>query len=171
MALLALVGTAALSGPRPAPPPPPPPPSTTTSAAPAPQEVEVNEILTDLNAVDTAEGLVVPLPEQVLFDFNRADVRDDARVTLAKVAAVLAFYGDAQVEVQGHTDDEGTDRYNQGLSERRANAVRDHLVTTAHVPAERLIVRAYGESRPVAPNDTEENRQRNRRVQVVVLGR
>lgn len=168
MALLALVGTAALSGPRPA---APPPPSTTTSAAPAPQEVEVNEILTDLNAVDTDEGLVVPLPEQVLFDFNRADVRDDARVTLAKVAAVLAFYGDAQVEVQGHTDDEGTDRYNQGLSERRANAVRDHLVTTAHVAAERLIVRAYGESRPVAPNDTEENRQRNRRVQVVILGR
>lgn len=169
MALLALVGTAALPGPRP---PPPPPVVTTTTTAPAPAvEAQVQEILTDLNAVEREEGLVLPLPERVLFDFNRADVREDAKATLAKVAEVIAFYATAQVEVQGHTDDEGTDQYNQGLSERRANAVREYLIGAAGVAAERIVVKAYGESQPVAPNDSEENRQRNRRVEVVILGR
>ena len=166
-ALLALVSTAALPGPRLPPPRPLPAPTTTAPAGAA----EVKEILTDLNAESTEEGLVVPLPEQVLFDFNRADVREDAKGTLDKVAQVIGFYGDAQVEVQGHTDDVGADQYNQGLSERRANAVRDQLVTVNGLATERFVVKAYGESRPVAPNDGEENRQRNRRVEVVILGR
>lgn len=169
VALLALVSTAALPGPRPPPPRPLPAPTTTTTAPAG--EAEVEQILTDLKAESTEQGLVVPLPEQVLFDFNRADVREDAKATLAKVAQVVGFYADAQVEVQGHTDDVGADQYNQGLSERRANAVRDHLVTVNAIAHERLVVMAYGESRPVAPNDSEENRQRNRRVEVVILGR
>lgn len=170
VALLALVSTAALPGPRPPPPRPLPPPTTTTTTAPA-GEAEVKQILTDLKAENTEQGLVVPLPEQVLFDFNRADVREDAKPTLAKVSQVVGFYADAQVEVQGHTDDIGAEEYNQALSEGRANAVRDHLVTVNAIPPERLVVKAYGESRPVAPNDSEENRQRNRRVEVVILGR
>ncbi|HUR17797.1 MAG TPA: OmpA family protein [Acidimicrobiales bacterium] len=169
VALLALVGTAAIPGPRPPEPRPLPAPTTTTTTRAG--EEEVKQILTDLNATNSEQGLVVPLPEQVLFDFNSAEVRPDASATLAKVAQVVGFYGDAQVEVQGHTDDVGTDQYNQGLSERRANAVRDHLVTVSGIPPERLVVKAYGESRPVAPNDSEENRQRNRRVEVVILGR
>ena len=170
VALVALVSTAALPGPRPPPPRPLPPPATTTTTTVPTREAEVKEILTDLNATQSAQGLVVPLPESVLFDFNKADVRPDAAATLDKVAQVVGFYATAQVEVQGHTDDIGTDQFNQGLSERRANAVRDHLITVNAVPGERLVVKAYGESRPVAPNDSEENRQRNRRVEVVILG-
>lgn len=169
VALLALVSTAALPGPRPAALRPLPAPTTTTTEPAG--ETEVKQILTDLEAEATEQGLVVPLPEQVLFDFNRAEVREDAKATLAKVAQVVGFFAGAQVEVQGHTDDVGSDQYNQDLSERRANAVRDHLVAVEGIPPERLVVRAFGESRPVAPNDSEQGRQRNRRVEVVILGR
>ena len=169
VALLALLSTAASPGPRPIPPRPLPAPTTTTTVPT--REAEVKQILTDLNAQQSEEGLVVPLPEQVLFDFNKAEVRPDATPTLDKVAQVVGFYAGAQVEIQGHTDDVGTDQFNQGLSERRANAVRDHLIGVNGIPAESLVVKAFGESRPVAPNDSEANRQRNRRVEVVILGR
>lgn len=168
MAVLAVVAIAALPGPRPAPAQPLPPPVVTT-VAPTAAEKEVKQILTDLNATQSAQGLVVPLPEQVLFDFNKADIRPDAAATLDKVAQVVAFYATNQVEVQGHTDDVGTDQFNQGLSERRANAVRTYLLNASGVDPGRLVVKAYGESRPVAPNDSAENRQRNRRVEVVIL--
>lgn len=170
VALLALVGTAATPGPRPAPPRPLPAAATTTTTAAAPGAAEVEEILTDLNATQSDQGLVLPLPEQVLFDFDSAEVRADAAATLGQVAEVVAFYAGARVEVQGHTDDVGTDRFNQSLSERRANAVRDQLITVSGIAPDRLVVKAYGESRPVAANDTEANRQRNRRVEVVIIG-
>jgi OOP family OmpA-OmpF porin len=74
------------------------------------------------------------------------------------------------VEVAGHTDSVGTDQYNQGLSERRANSVRDYLVEQG-VRASRLTAVGYGENRPVATNDTADGRQENRRVELVVLDR
>jgi len=70
--------------------------------------------------------------------------------------------------VAGHTDSVGTDSYNQGLSERRANAVKDYL-TAQGIKASRLTARGYGESRPVASNDTDEGRAENRRVELIVL--
>ena len=164
-ALLVLVSTAALPGPRPLPVRPLPATPTTVPS----REAEVKEILTDLNATTSEQGLVLPLPEHVLFDFDRAEVRQDATPTLDKVAQVVRFYAAAQVEIQGHTDDVGTDEFNQGLAQRRAEAVRNHLVGVNGVPGERLVVRSYGELRPVVPNDTEVNRQRNRRVEVVIL--
>ncbi len=169
VALLALVSTAAMPGPRPPAPRPLPAPTTTTTAKAGAEEVK--EILTDLNAQSTDQGLVVPLPEQVLFDFNSAEVRDDAKATLDKVAQVIGFYSDALVEIQGHTDDRGTDEYNLDLSQRRADAVRDYLVAVRAINPDMLMARAFGKAQPVAPNDTEENRQRNRRVEVVILGR
>jgi OOP family OmpA-OmpF porin len=72
--------------------------------------------------------------------------------------------------VAGHTDSVGTDQYNQGLSERRANSVRDYLVEQG-VRASRLTAVGYGENRPVATNDTADGRQENRRVELVVLDR
>jgi outer membrane protein OmpA-like peptidoglycan-associated protein len=74
------------------------------------------------------------------------------------------------VEVGGHTDSVGSEAYNQGLSERRADAVRDYLMSKG-VKASRLTARGYGESRPVASNDTEEGRAENRRVELVVIER
>ena len=171
LALVALVSTAGIPGPVPAPPVPAAAPVASPSPEPEkPGAAEVKQILTDLEAVDTDEGLVVALPEQVLFDFNQADLRSDAQATLAKVAQVIGFYTEARVEIQGHTDDVGEEAYNQGLSERRAAAVREHLSTVAGVAAERLVALGYGESRPAVPNDSDESRQRNRRVEVVIVG-
>lgn len=171
VALLALVSTAALPGPPPPPPRPvPAPAATTTTAAPPPEPAEVTRIIDDLDAVQSQAGLVVPLPERVLFDFDRAEIRDDARPTLEKVATLLAYYGRASVEVRGHTDDVGDEAFNLALSGRRATAVRDHLVGVSGIPPERFVVRALGESEPLVPNDSEEHRQQNRRVEVVVRG-
>ncbi|HVM06815.1 MAG TPA: OmpA family protein [Acidimicrobiales bacterium] len=171
VALLAVVSTAALPGPpATAPPPVPPPPAVTTTSAPPAQPAEVQQIIDDLDAVESAAGLVVPLPERVLFDFDKAEVRDDAKPTLEKVATLLAYYGGSKVEVRGHTDDVGEPEFNLALSGRRAAAVRDYLVGVSGVTAERFVVKALGETEPLVPNDSAEHRQQNRRVEVVVLG-
>lgn len=173
VALVALVSTAAQPGPVPPPPAPAaaPIPSPSPSPSPAAGEAEVKQILTDLEAEDTDKGLVVRLPEQVLFDFNHADLRADAAATLDKVAQVIGFYTEATVEVQGHTDDVGEAAYNQRLSEARAGTVRDRLSAIAAVSPDRFVITGFGESQPLAPNDSDENRQRNRRVEVVLVGR
>jgi outer membrane protein OmpA-like peptidoglycan-associated protein len=169
VALLAVISTAALPGPPTVAPPPVPPPSVTTTSAP-PQPAEVQQIIDDLDAVESDAGLVVPLPERVLFDFEKAEVRDDAKPTLEKVATLLGYYGGSNVEVRGHTDDVGEPEFNLALSGRRATAVRDYLVGVSSVAAERFVVKALGETEPLVPNDSEEHRQQNRRVEVVVLG-
>jgi len=119
--------------------------------------------LADLGAVRTAEGLVVTLPERVLFAFDDDVVRPDAAATLDRIAAVLAGTPDAAVAVRGHTDRTGDDAYNQDLSERRAAAVAAALVARG-TPASRLTAEGYGEQRPVGPDDAAD-----RRVEVVVL--
>jgi OOP family OmpA-OmpF porin len=89
---------------------------------------------------------------------------------LNQAAALLQKHERVVVEVAGHTDSKGSEEYNQGLSERRANAVKDYL-NSKGVRASRLTARGYGESRPVASNDTDEGRAENRRVELIVLDR
>ena len=170
LALVALVSPAAAPGPV----PPAPLPASAPGASPSPEPdpaaaAEVQQLLTDLDAVDTDKGLVLPLPEQVLFDFNSADLRPDAEPTLAKVAQLIGFYTKTRVEFQGYTDDIGDDDYNLRLSELRAAAVRDRLRGASETP-ELFVATGFGETRPVAPNDSDDNRQRNRRVEVVLVG-
>lgn len=115
-----------------------------------------------------ARGLVVNLSD-VLFDFGKADLRPDARESLAKVAGVLLGYPlPAQLTIEGHTDSVGSDEANMALSERRANAVRDYLIASGIGPDMIVSTRGYGKSRPLASNDTEEGRSRNRRVEIIV---
>jgi outer membrane protein OmpA-like peptidoglycan-associated protein len=136
---------------------------------------EVQGILSELGAKRTAKGIVITLPEVVLFDFDKADIRPDARPILAKIAKVIAYYAGAPVRIEGHTDAVGTPAYNQDLSNRRANAVKDWLTTQEGVAAGRLQASGLGETRPVAPNqnpdgsDNPAGRQQNRRVEVVIL--
>jgi OOP family OmpA-OmpF porin len=106
----------------------------------------------------------------VHFDFDKSTLRPEAKVILNEAAALLQKHERVVVEVAGHTDSVGTDQYNQGLSERRANSVRDYLVEQG-VRASRLTAVGYGENRPVATNDTADGRQENRRVELVVLDR
>jgi len=116
-------------------------------------------------------GYVITLDDRVLFDFDKSDIRADAARTLDVLADALRDVERRAMEVRGHTDSKGDDAYNQALSERRANAVRDALQTrgvTGDIGA-----RGFGEAQPVAPNtldgqDNPSGRQLNRRVEVFV---
>lgn len=104
----------------------------------------------------------------VLFDFNRADLKTGARNNLSRLVSFLREHEDRDVLVEGHTDALGPEDYNQSLSRRRAEAVRLFLVDSGISPS-RSVARGFGESRPVASNDTDEGRQQNRRVEIVIL--
>lgn len=103
--------------------------------------------------------------EGVNFDFDKATLRPADREVIDKNAAELKEWGDIKVEVSGHTDSIGSDRYNKGLSLRRADTVRSYLISKGIAP-DRLIAKGYGESQPLASNDTEEGRFQNRRVEL-----
>ena len=100
-----------------------------------------------------------------LFAFDKFDLNDEARAMLDEVVAWLRDNPELTVEIGGHTDDRGSDEYNQKLSENRAKAVYDYFVQHG-VEASRLSYKGYGESQPIATNDTEEGRQANRRVEL-----
>jgi len=129
---------------------------------------------------DTRAGAVVDLDgceveavielKGVHFDFDRDTLRPEAADILDQAAALLSSHERVMVEVAGHTDSIGSEEYNQGLSERRANTVRDYLIGKG-VSASRLSATGYGEARPVASNDTRDGRHENRRVELVVLDR
>lgn len=139
-------------------------------------EVRVGQVLSQLEATQRSEGTVITLPERVLFDFDRANLKPDAATTLDQVAEVVTFYADARVSITGHTDSMGSDGYNDDLSRRRAEAVRDDLVTRHRVSPRRLEAVGVGKRQPVAPNtrpdgsDDPAGRQQNRRVEIVLLG-
>lgn len=113
------------------------------------------------------DALNVNLRNDILFDFDSYALRPESRQTLSELASVLERYPEQSVSVAGHTDSQGTDAYNQTLSENRANAVKNFLASQG-VPRNRIAAYGYGESRPVASNATAEGRQLNRRVQVYI---
>jgi outer membrane protein OmpA-like peptidoglycan-associated protein len=103
----------------------------------------------------------------VTFDFNSAEIREDSRPTLDEAVLLLGDNRNVLVITEGYTDSVGSDEYNQALSVRRAEAVYRYLVNRGIAP-ERLTVKGYGESDPVASNDTEAGRAQNRRVELRV---
>lgn len=112
-----------------------------------------------------------PVPKKLVlqgvnFDNDKASLRDQDIPSLNQAAATLQEWGNVKVEVAGHTDSRSKDSYNVNLSERRAAAVRDYLISKG-VAADRLTAKGYGESKPVADNNTEEGRFMNRRVELV----
>ncbi|OOS07778.1 Outer membrane protein OmpA [Moraxella cuniculi DSM 21768] len=104
----------------------------------------------------------------ILFDFDKSNIKSQYQGEVAKAAAFLSQYPDAKAIIEGHTDSVGSDAYNQRLSERRANAVREALIKNHGIAANRLTAQGFGESRPVATNSTDAGRQENRRVMVVI---
>lgn len=136
----------------------------------APARVETTRtLLTELKARRTEGTIVVDLPADVLFDFDKATIRSDAEPALSKAAEVLKSYPTAKVSIGGHTDAKGDDAYNDALSLRRAKAVADRLAGPA---GRTLAAEGFGEKRPVAPNakpdgsDDPDGRQKNRRVEI-----
>jgi len=124
--------------------------------------------LAELQAERTERGLVVTLSDDILFDVDQADLKPGGQQQLARVADFLRNHPDRGLVVEGHTDSTASDTYNLALSQRRANAVEDFLITQGVEPT-RIGARGYGEQLPVATNDTAAGRQQNRRVELVVL--
>lgn len=131
---------------------PTPKPTSKTAAAPA--------------ATPVATGKKIVL-RGVNFDFDKSNIRADARPILDEAIKTLKTEGTIAIVCEGHTDSRGTDEYNQKLSLRRAHAVKDYLVKGG-VPADRIKVEGLGESKPVASNDTDDGRAQNRRVELRV---
>jgi outer membrane protein OmpA-like peptidoglycan-associated protein len=109
--------------------------------------------------------LVVILHEKILFDVNEYSLKPGAEQNIAQIADIVAKYPDFDIAVEGHTDSTGGETYNQWLSEKRAEAVANSLITKG-VDATRVKVSGSGELKPVATNDTPEGRQQNRRVEI-----
>lgn len=125
-----------------------------------------------LNAVlqthESARGLIMNMSD-VLFDFNKYTLKSEARERLAKVSGILLAYPNLKLQVEGYTDNIGSDEYNQKLSEQRADSVRDYLVAQSVADAS-ITATGYGKKDPIADNSSNAGRAQNRRVQLVVSG-
>lgn len=104
--------------------------------------------------------------EGVNFDFDKATLRQEDIAAINRDVTSLDTWGNASIEVAGHTDSRGSDAYNMKLSQQRAEAVRNYLVSKG-IAADRLSAKGYGESQPVAGNATDEDRFKNRRVELI----
>ena len=135
---------------------------------------DVDGAIRDLGARTVGNEIVVELPSDVLFDFDKYDIRPDAASALEKVLTIInAQKAGGAVRIEGHTDSIATEAYNQTLSERRAASVKSWLASRG-VAAARMRTRGFGESRPKAPNakpdgsDDPQGRQQNRRVEIFI---
>ncbi|HEX9903466.1 MAG TPA: OmpA family protein [Propylenella sp.] len=137
-------------------------------------ETEVAGATTDLAVEETATEIRIALSADVLFDFDKSDIKPEAAAALGQVAAVLREHPGQPVRIEGHTDSKGSDAYNQALSEDRALSVGDWLVEEEGLDGSDFDILGYGETRPAAPNehpdgsDDPEGRQMNRRVEIVI---
>lgn len=132
----------------------------------------IEGVLRDLGAKVTGQEVSIDLPADVLFDFDKADLRPDADASLTMVAEIARAYT-GPIRIEGHSDSKGDEAYNQALSERRGASVKKWLVAKG-ITAARIATRGWGESKPAAPNtmpdgrDNPEGRQKNRRVEIVI---
>lgn len=128
---------------------------------------EIQQTVPGATVTRVGEGLVVTFDSGLLFDFDSDQLRDASRQNLDNLAKSLASFGDSKLLLVGHTDNTGTDSYNLDLSRRRAAAVASYLIGHG-VPSARLSASGRGETEPIAPNDTDADRQKNRRVEVAI---
>ena len=154
-----------------------------TSAIPQPNPTESStdlnssvqeELVEELNATVSESEIIVPLSTDVLFDFDRADIREDAISTLNKLGQTISKLKLKMIQIAGHTDSKGSDEYNLQLSQQRAEAVASWLSSNTDIPSENLIAKGYGETQPVADNqkpngeDNPAGRAKNRRVEIII---
>jgi len=128
----------------------------------------------DLQVKETDLEIRIELAADVLFDFDKADIRSDAKNALKQAADIVRDKAKGTVRVEGHTDGKGSESYNQKLSDRRANSVKDWFVKKEGLKNVKFSTRGFGAKNPVAPNtktdgsDDPDGRQKNRRVEIVI---
>ncbi len=123
---------------------------------------------TGVDVIRQGDELLLRMPSGITFAFNRYDIQPQFQATLNEVAQTLNAYPATMIDVLGHTDATGSDAYNQGLSEQRAQSVANYLAARGVNPA-RIATRGYGESMPIADNATEAGMAANRRVEIKVV--
>lgn len=122
--------------------------------------------LSNLKSQQTERGLVLTL-DSIVFDVDKAELNPGASLTLDKIAEFLREYENRNLVIEGFTDSSGEDSYNESLSQRRAQSVKQALIARG-IDESRIETRGYGERFPVASNDTSTGRQLNRRVEIVI---
>lgn len=132
------------------------------------QASELNQTIKGATVVRVGEGIQVTFASGLLYDFDSDVVKADAQTNLRELAASLQKYSDTELMIIGHTDQIGSNAYNQGLSERRAQSAATFLGSQG-VSGSRMGTRGLGETEPVATNDTEAGRAANRRVEVAIF--
>jgi outer membrane protein OmpA-like peptidoglycan-associated protein len=131
------------------------------------QAAEIERDIEGASVERVGEGIKITFSSGILFDVNKADLKDFSRAELTKLAQILNKYDDTNILLAGHTDSTGSDEYNLGLSRRRSQSVANFL-SIHNVNPGRFSVYGYGKSDPIANNDTIDGRAQNRRVEVAI---
>jgi len=131
------------------------------------QAKEIDQSIPGAKVERVGEGIEVTFDSGLLFDFDSDVIKPAAASNLQELARSLNKFGDSNIMIVGHTDSQGDDAYNMGLSQRRANSASAYLQSQG-VPASRITTAGRGESEPVASNDTEAGKAQNRRVEIAI---
>jgi len=134
----------------------------------------IQSVLQDLGAKVTSQEVKIEMNADVLFDFDKYNLKPEATESLKKVGQVVQSYPNAPLIIEGHTDGLGSHAHNMRLSDDRAASVKNWLVQNAAIQGSRITTRGWGETKPVAPNtnangsDNPAGRQKNRRVEITI---
>jgi OOP family OmpA-OmpF porin len=165
-----LLGYLLAEEPKPTAPSPAPPPTPKVAPSPAPKPaappskpIPPPPPLPPAKPAPGVERTIIL--DHVLFDFDKTAIKPEGQKILDRLVAFLKENPDKKVDLEGHTDSIGSEKYNQGLSERRAASVKTYLAKKG-IDAARIAARGFGETKPIAENKTEEGRAKNRRVEI-----
>jgi outer membrane protein OmpA-like peptidoglycan-associated protein len=137
--------------------------------------VNIDQIMRDLKGKKVGQEIQVALSSDLLFDFDKWDIKKEAEVSLQKLSKLIKNLKKSQVVIEGHTDAKGSDKYNLNLSQKRAQAVKAWLQSKGGLKKAKFQVQGSGEAKPVAPNrnpdgsDNPKGRAQNRRVEIRIL--
>lgn len=131
------------------------------------QAKEIEQKVPDAKVERVGEGIIVEFSDKVLFEYDKSELSSTSKRSLDKLVTVLNSYPDTDIEVQGHTDSDGTNSYNEDLSERRSSSVASYLKTKG-IDSSRLNTKGFGEEAPGYDNSTDEGKAMNRRVDFLI---
>jgi outer membrane protein OmpA-like peptidoglycan-associated protein len=131
------------------------------------QAAEIERDIAGARVERVGEGIKITFSSGVMFDLNRAVLKDQYKGELSELATILNKYEDTNILLEGHTDSTGTEEYNLELSKKRSQSVANYLATQ-NVNPTRFTIMGYGESQPIASNETSEGRSQNRRVEIAI---
>ncbi|HCN84897.1 MAG TPA: hypothetical protein DIT07_14960 [Sphingobacteriaceae bacterium] len=132
------------------------------------QAEEIKKNVPGAEVIREGEGLIVKFDSGILFDVDKADLKENARTNIQNLATSMKNNPETDIMVIGHTDATGSDTYNLGLSQRRAESVKSYAVASG-IANSRLTTTGKGESEPIADNTTDSGKAQNRRVEIVIV--